>query len=338
MTSILVTGGAGFIGSHMCAELLDTGHTITVFDNLCNSSERSVRAVEQITQRQVLFVHGDLRNQEQVSTLFKRNEFDAVMHFAGLKAVSESVADPIFYYENNVVGTLNLLSAMNEAGTKTLVFSSSATVYGHPASMPIAETCATRPINPYGQSKLMVEQILSDLCASDAEWRVSALRYFNPVGAHQSGEIGEDPNDTPNNLMPYIAQVAIGRRPELLVFGDDYDTPDGTGVRDYIHVMDLVRGHLKALELLKHRSGFHVHNLGTGRGYSVLEVIDAFSRACNRKVPYRIVARRPGDAASSFADPGLANDELGWEARYSLDDMCRDAWNWQRKYPQGFNE
>ncbi|MFW6094057.1 MAG: UDP-glucose 4-epimerase GalE [Pseudomonadota bacterium] len=336
MAEVLVTGGAGYVGSHMCVELLQAGHQVVVVDNLSNSSARSLQAVQRITQRPLTFVEADLRDADRLNALFEAHDIAAVLHFAGLKAVGESVAKPMLYYDNNVSGTLRLLEAMRDAGVKTLVFSSSATVYGMPAHVPIDEGFPTAPVNPYGRTKLQIEQILQDLHESDPTWRISLLRYFNPVGAHGSGEIGEDPNDIPNNLMPYIAQVAVGRLPHLKVFGDDYDTPDGTGVRDYIHVVDLARGHLKALEYLERHAGVHVHNLGTGRGHSVLEVVGAFSRAAGRDIPYEIVARRPGDVAQSFADPARANLELGWEAGLGLDRMCEDVWRWQTKHPQGY--
>lgn len=338
MSQVLVTGGAGYIGSHMCVELLQRGYDVTVVDNLSNSSARAVQAVEQITQKSIDFLEADLRDGDRLADLFKANEFEAVLHFAGLKAVGESVAKPSVYYDNNVTGTLKLIEAMNAADVHTLVFSSSATVYGLPETMPISEDCPTNPINPYGRTKLMVEEILRDLHASDPRWRISALRYFNPVGAHACGEIGEDPNDIPNNLMPYIAQVAVGRLPQLSVFGDDYPTPDGTGVRDYIHVVDLVRGHLRALQMLGESAGFYVHNLGTGTGYSVLDMIKAFERASGKTIPYKIVGRRAGDAATSYADPSRALSDLGWKAQYGIDEMCRDTWHWQSKHPQGFSD
>ena len=335
-TEILVTGGAGYIGSHMCVELLQAGYRVVVLDNLSNSSARSIEAVQKITQKPLTFVEADLRDASALEQLFNRNDFSAVLHFAGLKAVGESVAKPLHYYNNNVNGTLQLIHAMTAANVKTLVFSSSATVYGIPDRVPIAEDFPTGPINPYGRTKLQIEDILRDLQASDPDWRISLLRYFNPVGAHASGEIGEDPNDIPNNLMPYIAQVAVGKLPHLRVFGDDYPTRDGTGVRDYIHVDDLVRGHLKALEYLAQRPGIAVHNLGTGTGYSVLDVVQAFERASGQRIPYQIVERRPGDAAECYADPTKANVELSWEARRDLKHMCEDAWRWQQRHPNGY--
>jgi len=334
--TVLVTGGAGYIGSHMCVELLQHGYRVVVLDNLSNASVHALEAVQRLTQRSIAFVEADLRDGDALRGLFEQYPVDAVLHFAGLKAVGESVAEPARYYDNNVNGTLRLLEAMTQAGVHRLVFSSSATVYGMPEQVPIAESAATGPINPYGRSKLMVEDMLRDLQASDDRWRISLLRYFNPVGAHPSGELGEDPHGIPNNLLPYISQVAVGRLPHLRVFGDDYDTPDGTGVRDYIHVLDLVRGHLKALEYLREHSGCFVHNLGTGRGYSVLEVLRAFEAASGRRIPYEIVERRPGDAASCYADPGKAERDLGWQATLTLEEMCADAWRWQHSHPDGF--
>ncbi|MEQ8783435.1 MAG: UDP-glucose 4-epimerase GalE [Roseibium album] len=336
MTEVLVTGGAGYIGSHMCVELLQAGYDVVVADNLSNSSARSLQAVQRITQKPLSFVEMDIRDEERLAALFRSHRFDAVLHFAGLKAVAESVAEPLRYYDNNVNGTLRLVEAMSSAGVKTLVFSSSATVYGTQERVPIDESAGTAPTNPYGRTKLQVEQLLHDLGDADAQWRISLLRYFNPVGAHPSGEIGEDPNDIPNNLMPYIAQVAIGRLPCLRVFGDDYATADGTGVRDYIHVVDLVNGHLRALDYLQANTGVAVHNLGSGRGHSVLEVIAAFERASGRPIAHEVVARRPGDVARSFADPGKANRELNWTATHDLERICQDAWKWQTRHPDGY--
>lgn len=336
MTEILVTGGAGYIGSHMCVELLQAGYRVVVLDNLSNSSVNSLEAVQRITQKKLSFVEADLRDARALRQTFNQHDICAVLHFGGLKAVGESVAKPLHYYDNNVNGTLQLIQAMMETNVKTLVFSSSATVYGMPDRVPIAEDFPTGPINPYGRTKLQTEDILRDLVASDPEWRISLLRYFNPVGAHASGEIGEDPNDIPNNLMPYISQVAVGRLPHLGVFGDDYPTRDGTGVRDYIHVVDLVRGHLKALEYLDQHPGAAVHNLGTGTGYSVLDVVQAFERASGQQIPYQITERRPGDAAECYADPTRANVELGWQAHFGLKRMCEDAWRWQQKHPGGY--
>lgn len=338
MTEVLVTGGAGYIGSHMCVELLQAGYRVVVLDNLSNSTARSLQAVQRITQKSLSFVEGDLRDPRKLESVFASHDISAVLHFAGLKAVGESVARPMLYYDNNVNGTLRLLEAMDTANVKTLVFSSSATVYGVPEVMPIREDYPTGAINPYGRTKLQIEDMLQDLYVSDPQWRISLLRYFNPVGAHASGEIGEDPNDIPNNLMPYIAQVAVGRLPRLRVFGNDYPTPDGTGIRDYIHVVDLARGHLKALEYLEERGGLGIHNLGTGRGYSVLEVIKAFETASGREIPYEITERRPGDAAQSYADPSKAEKELKWRAEFGLQRMCEDVWRWQMQHPNGYGK
>lgn len=338
MKQVLVTGGAGYIGSHMCVELLQTGYEVVVLDNLCNSSRKSLDAVERITQKELSFVEGDLRDPVLLKEIFSTNEIQAVLHFGGLKAVGESVAQPASYYDNNVLGTLRLIEAMAEAVCHTLVFSSSATVYGMPEVMPIDETFVTGAINPYGRTKLHIEEMLKDLAGSDPQWRISLLRYFNPVGAHASGEIGEDPEGPPNNLMPFISQVAVGLRPQVNVFGDDYPTPDGTGVRDYIHVLDLVSGHLKALQFLAEHSGVHVHNLGTGTGYSVLQMIKAFSEASGKDIPYQVVERRPGDAAVSYADPGKAERELGWRAEFDLKRMCEDVWRWQSRHPDGYRD
>lgn len=336
MSEVLVTGGAGYIGSHMCVELLQSGHEVTVIDSLQNGSKGALDAVQRITGRRLDFLQADLRNSAALEALFSRHSFHAVLHFAGLKAVGESVQQPLRYYDNNVHGTLVLLETMARHAVHRLVFSSSATVYGMPDEMPITETCPTDPINPYGRTKHHIEQILEDLAASSSDWRIALLRYFNPVGAHSSGDLGEDPQGIPNNLMPYIAQVAVGRRERLQVYGSDYPTPDGTGVRDYIHVVDLVQGHLRALDHLDTSAGCHTFNLGTGSGHSVLEMIAAFERASGRKIPFDIVARRPGDAAVSYADPHRAALELGWKAEFDLDAMCRDAWHWQSRHPQGF--
>jgi len=333
---LLVTGGAGFVGSHTCVELLNTGHSIVVLDNLSNSSTKSLDAVRRITNRPLDFVEGDLRDAACLDRLFASNCFDAVIHFGGLKAVGESVAKPLLYYENNVMGTVHLINAMKAHSVKTLVFSSSATVYGNPARVPATEDLPTSATNPYGRSKLVIEEMLRDVYASDPEWRISLLRYFNPVGAHASGELGEDPRGTPNNLLPYIAQVAVGHLPHLRVFGNDYATPDGTGVRDYIHVVDLARGHIAALKFLSDRPKLAVHNLGTGRGSSVLEALRAFEEASGRAIPFRVVERRPGDIAECYADTTKAHRELGWSAEYDLNDMCRDAWKWQSRHPNGF--
>ncbi len=333
---ILVTGGAGYIGSHTCVELLDAGHDVVVVDNLANSKEESLRRVQAITGRPLTFYRADLLDRSSLRDIFQREPIDAVIHFAGLKAVGESVQQPLSYYHNNITGTVILAEVMAESGVKSIVFSSSATVYGDPRSVPIREDFPLGPTNPYGRTKWMIEQILSDLHASDPSWNVILLRYFNPIGAHKSGSIGEDPQGIPNNLLPYIAQVAVNRLPELMIFGNDYPTPDGTGVRDYIHVVDLARGHLHALQRHAGGSGVAVYNLGTGRGYSVLEVVAAFERASGRKIPYRITARREGDIAICYADPSRANRELAWEALLGIDEMCADIWRWQSLNPEGF--
>ena len=334
---ILVTGGAGYIGSLTTLALLQTGADVVVLDNLCNSSAESLKRVAQIAGREPVFVEGDIRDWALLSRLFAQYPVEAVLHFAGLKAVGESVAQPLRYYDNNVHGSQVLLQAMADAGVFNFVFSSSATVYGEPAQMPISETCPVgQPTNPYGRSKLMVEDILRDLALSDPRWRIAILRYFNPVGAHENGLIGEDPNGIPNNLLPYIAQVAVGKLPELVVFGNDYPTPDGTGVRDYIHVVDLAEGHLRALEALQTRTSAHVWNLGTGQGYSVLDMIHAFETASGRQVPYRIARRRSGDIAACYADPTKAEQELGWKAVRGLPEMMRDTWRWQEMNPDGY--
>ena len=330
MQNILVTGGAGYIGSHTCVELLAAGHNLVVIDNFSNSKPAVLARVEQISGRQVPFMEVDIRDRGALRDVFRQHAIDAVIHFAGLKAVGESVSQPLRYYDNNISGSIALFEVMAESSVKTLVFSSSATVYGDPHSVPIREDFPLSATNPYGRSKLMLEDILRDLSRSDESWKIALLRYFNPVGAHESGIIGEDPNGIPNNLMPYITQVAVGKLPQLSVFGDDYPTPDGTGVRDYIHVVDLARGHLAALEALSGTSGVMAVNLGTGQGYSVLDVVRAFEKASDRPVPYRIVPRRPGDVAQCYADPTLAKERLGWQAQRGLDEMCRDSWRWQQ--------
>jgi len=334
--AILITGGAGYIGSHTCVELLSSGEEIVVVDNLSNSKEESLNRVRAITGKDFFFYPYDLRNKESIGEIFSRHAIEGVIHFAGLKAVGESVAFPVKYYENNLGSTLALLDVMASFNVKTFVFSSSATVYGNPHTVPITEDFPLSATNPYGSTKLMIERILQDLHASDPSWKISVLRYFNPTGAHPSGLIGEDPNDIPNNLVPYITQVAIGKRPYLNVFGDDYPTEDGTGVRDYIHVVDLAKGHLAALKVLKRDGGFLIHNLGTGTGYSVLEMIDAFQRVSGREIPYVVGARRPGDVAVCYADPKKAQAELDWYAEKELVEMCRDSWNWQINNPNGY--
>jgi len=335
--TILVTGGAGYIGSHMCVELLQNGYEVIVFDNLANASRKSIDAVQRITQKSLTFVEGDIRDADCLKQIFEQHSINAVLHFAGLKAVGESTESPLTYYDNNMNGTMRLIEAMTAAECKRMVFSSSATVYGIPETVPIDEQAPTGATNPYGRTKLMIEEMLRDLYAADPNWHISLLRYFNPVGAHASGEIGEDPNDVPNNLMPFIAQVAVGKRERLSVFGDDYETDDGTGVRDYIHVVDLVKGHLKALEFLRQGPRLATHNLGTGNGYSVLDTVRAFEAASGVKIPYDIVARRPGDIAASFADAESAKRELGWEAQYDMQRMCEDVWRWQSKHPDGYS-
>ncbi|NLB05772.1 MAG: UDP-glucose 4-epimerase GalE [Desulfobulbaceae bacterium] len=334
---VLVTGGAGYIGSHTCLELLHSGHQVTVIDNLANSSREALRRVEALSGRSLTFHEVDLLDLEALRTVFRQTpEATAVIHFAGLKAVGESVRIPLRYYQNNLNGTLNLCQVMAEQEVKVLVFSSSATVYGDPASVPIREDFPLSCTNPYGRTKLMIEEILRDLHRADPTWRIGLLRYFNPVGAHPSGRIGEDPGGIPNNLMPYIAQVAVGSLEELAVFGGDYPTPDGTGVRYYIHVVDLALGHLLALEKLVDTPGVLTCNLGTGRGYSVLDMVRAFEAACGRAIPFRIVDRRSGDIAQCYADPSLARQELGWQATRDLGEMCADSWRWQSTNPQGY--
>jgi UDP-glucose 4-epimerase len=334
--NVLVTGGAGYIGSHTTLELLQAGHEVTVVDNLSNSKEEALRRVEELAGRALTFHRVDLLHREGLSRAFAGRGVEAVIHFAGLKAVGESVAEPLRYYENNVAGTLALLDVMGRTGVRNIVFSSSATVYGDPHRVPITEDFPLGATNPYGRSKLMIEEILRDLCRSDARWNVALLRYFNPVGAHPSGRIGEDPNGIPNNLLPYISQVAVGRLRELSVFGNDYPTPDGTGVRDYIHVVDLAIGHLRALEKLASAPGIVTYNLGTGRGNSVLEMVAAFEKASGRLIPYRLTGRRPGDVAACYADPSRAREELGWAAERGVDEMCADTWRWQQANPEGY--
>ncbi len=333
---ILTTGGAGFIGSHTCLELLQQGCEVVVADNLLNSKEESLRRVQALAGRPLAFHKVDLLDKPALAAVFREHRIDAVIHFAGLKAVGESVRQPLRYYHNNLTGTLVLCEVMQAAGVHSLVFSSSATVYGNPERVPIPEDAPLSAANPYGQTKLMIERMLRDLRAADPAWQIAILRYFNPVGAHPSGRIGEDPNGIPNNLFPGIAQVAVGKLKELLVFGNDYPTPDGTGVRDYIHVVDLARGHLRALDRLRARPGIVTYNLGTGRGYSVLEALAAFGKACGKTIPRRMAARRPGDIAACYADPRLANRELNWKAEKDLESMCADAWRWQVNNPDGY--
>ena len=335
--TILVTGGAGYIGSHTCVELLNAGYDVVVLDNLYNASEKAVERVKQITGRELVFYNADVCDRAAVTKIFDEQKIDAVIHFAGYKAVGESVHKPIEYYTNNIDGTLILTDVMRAHGCKNFIFSSSATVYGDPAFVPITEECPKgKCTNPYGWTKWMIEQILTDIHTADPEWNVILLRYFNPIGAHKSGLIGEDPKGIPNNLLPYIAQVAIGKLNCLGVFGNDYDTPDGTGVRDYIHVVDLARGHVKAIEKLAANDGVSIYNLGTGHGYSVLQVVAAFEKACGHKIKYEIKPRRDGDIAQCYCDPSRAERELGWKAEYGIDEMCADSWNWQTKNPNGY--
>lgn len=336
--AILVTGGAGYIGSHTLVELIKKGYETVVIDNLYNSSEKSLDRVEAITGVKPKFYFGDVRDEDLLRRIFTENEIKYVIHFAGLKAVGESCKKPLFYYDNNLNGTLVLVKVMTEFNCKNLVFSSSATVYGTPERLPLDETCKIGgTTNPYGTSKYFQEIMLTDICKADPDWNVILLRYFNPVGAHESGLIGEDPDGIPNNLMPYVAKVAIGELKEVGVFGNDYPTPDGTGVRDYIHVVDLAKGHVAAIEKVKTK-GVHIYNLGTGVGYSVLDVIKAFSKACGRELPYAIKPRRDGDVASNFADSSKAKRELDWQAELNLDDMCASSWNWQKKNPHGYKD
>jgi len=335
---VLVTGGAGYIGSHTVVLLVEAGHEVVVFDNFCNASIESIRRVEKIVNQEIEVVEGDIRNRDDLNAVFEQHTIDAVIHFAGLKAVGESVALPLKYYDNNVHGSAVLCGVMAAYGCKSIIFSSSATVYGDPHTTPILEEFPLSATNPYGRSKLMVEEILRDVYVSDKEWKVVLLRYFNPVGAHASGTIGEDPNGIPNNLMPFIAQTAVGKREYLSVFGDDYDTKDGTGVRDYIHVVDLARGHVNALERIKNFNEVMTINLGTGNGYSVLEMVKAFEKASGKEVPYKIASRRAGDIATCFADPSYAKEVLGWEATRGIEAMCEDGWRWQRQNPSGYNK
>jgi UDP-glucose 4-epimerase len=334
--NILVTGGAGYIGSHTCVELLNSGYGVVVIDNLSNAKFESIRRVQEITGKTIEFFENDLLDRPSLNAVFEKQQIDSVIHFAGLKAVGESVSIPLDYYHNNITGTLMLCDAMKDHGVKNIVFSSSATVYGDPHAVPIKEDFPLGATNPYGRTKLMIEELLRDLYVSDNEWNIALLRYFNPVGAHESGRIGEDPNDIPNNLTPYITQVAIGKLSELPVFGNDYPTKDGTGVRDYIHVVDLALGHLSALEKLKSKPGVVTYNLGTGLGYSVMDMVRAFEKASGKKIPYKIAERRPGDIATCYADPSKAQKELFWTADRGIDEMCADAWRWQSQNPNGY--
>ena len=334
--NILVTGGAGYIGSHTIIELLSNGHNVVVVDNLSNSSRESLRRVEIITGKNIEFHEIDLRNHDMLESVFNAHTFDAVIHFAGLKAVGESVSRALYYYQNNLESTLSLLEAMKQFDVKKLVFSSSATVYGDPQILPVTEDAPRSATNPYGQTKLMIEQILEDVAGTNEDWNITSLRYFNPIGAHESGTIGEDPNGLPNNLLPYVAQVAAGKLEKVNVFGNDYDTPDGTGIRDYIHVVDLASAHLAALEKLDHPNIYKAYNIGTGGTISVLEMIEAFKIASGKEIPYDVIARRPGDIASCYADPSLANQELGWKAKLTLQDGCDSSWKWQSLNPDGF--
>ena len=336
---VLVTGGAGYIGSHTCVELLQAGHQAVIVDNLYNSSETAVRRVEEITGQTVSFYKEDICDRNALEKIFKKEQPEAVLHFAGYKAVGESVERPLEYYRNNLGGTMTLCEVMKQYRVKNIIFSSSATVYGDPAEIPITENCPKGICtNPYGWTKWMLEQVLSDLHRADPEWNVILLRYFNPIGAHRSGRIGEDPKGIPNNLLPYVSQVAIGRLKCVGVFGNDYNTPDGTGVRDYIHVVDLAKGHVKAMRKFREKPAVRIYNLGTGRGYSVLDVIRAFEKACGHEIPYEIRPRRSGDIAACYCDPGKAREDLGWEAEYGIEEMCADSWRWQSMNPDGYGE
>jgi UDP-glucose 4-epimerase len=335
--SILVAGGAGYIGSHTCVELLNAGYEIVVVDNLDNSKHESLKRIKELTGKNFTFYRADLLDKDALVQIFSKNKIEAVIHFAGLKAVGESVEKPLRYYHNNITGTLVLTEVMQQFGVEKMVFSSSATVYGMPEQVPIREDFSLSATNPYGRTKLMIEEILRDVYVSNNDWSIALLRYFNPIGAHESGRIGEDPNGIPNNLMPYITQVAVGKLNELKVFGNDYQTVDGTGVRDYIHVVDLAKGHLKALEKVMSTTGIEAYNLGTGKGYSFLEMVKAFESASGKNVPYQIVERRPGDIAKCYADPMKAKTELGWEAEKGIEEMCRDSWRWQAENPNGYD-
>jgi UDP-glucose 4-epimerase len=335
---ILVTGGAGYIGSHTTLLLLQRGFNVIVFDNLSNSSYESIRRIEKLTNKEMIFIEGDVSNREDLEKVFTSYAIETVIHFAGLKSVNESIEKPLYYYHNNSMGTIILCEVMEQYNCKSLIFSSSATVYGNPSSLPIEETFPLHPTNPYGKSKLMVEEILKDLVTSDNTWRIAVLRYFNPVGAHISGEIGEDPHGTPNNLMPFIAQTAMGKQKKLYIFGNDYPTPDGTGVRDYIHVMDLAEGHLAALDKIESLNGLSIVNIGTGRGYSVFELLETFEKVSKKSIPYEVVARRSGDIAACYTDVSYAKKVLHWEAKRTLKEMCEDTWRWQQKNPYGYKK
>lgn len=336
--AILITGGAGYIGSHTCVELVNAGYEVIVVDNLTNSKKESLSRINKLTGKEITFYKIDILDKKKLEKIFAENTIDTVIHFAGLKAVGESVQIPLRYYHNNISGTLILCEVMNKYNVRKMVFSSSATVYGTPRSVPISEDFPLSGTNPYAKTKLMIEDILRDLYHSDNNWSISLLRYFNPIGAHESGMIGEDPNGIPNNLMPYISQVAVGKLKELPVFGNDYPTIDGTGVRDYIHVVDLAKGHLKACQRIQTTTGIEAYNLGTGKGYSVLEIVAAFEKESGKKVPYKILERRPGDIAICYSDPTKAKEKLGWTAEKGIDEMCRDAWRWQLKNPNGYNK
>ncbi|WP_295421886.1 UDP-glucose 4-epimerase GalE [Sulfurovum sp.] len=337
-STILVTGGAGYIGSHTVVLLIEAGYDVVVFDNFCNASRESIKRVEKITGEEITVIEGDIRSRKDLKKVFESRTIDSVIHFAGLKAVGESVEQPLRYYDNNVYGTVSLCEVMAEYGCRSIVFSSSATVYGDPHTTPIKEDFPLFATNPYGRSKLFIEEILRDLYVSDNRWKIVLLRYFNPVGAHESGTIGEDPSGIPNNLMPFIAQTAVGKREYLSVFGDDYDTHDGTGVRDYIHVVDLAEGHVKALDRINSFNAVMTINLGTGKGYSVLDMVKAFEKASGKEVPYRIAPRRAGDIAKCYADPSYAKEILGWEAKKGIEEMCKDSWRWQSNNPNGYDK
>lgn len=334
---ILVTGGAGYIGSHTCIELLNSGYEVVVVDNLCNASKESLFRVQDITGKKVKFYQVDINNKRKMNKIFSKEGIFAVIHFAGLKAVGESVEKPLEYFINNISGTLVLCEAMKNNGVKNIVFSSSATVYGKPESVPIKEDFALSTTNPYGRTKLIIEEMLGDISFSDDKWKIILLRYFNPIGAHESGRIGEDPKGIPNNLLPYVSKVAVGSLPYVSVYGNDYETPDGTGVRDYIHVVDLAKGHIKALQKIEEISGIEAYNLGTGKGYSVLDIINSFSKACEKEIDYRVAPRRPGDIDICYADSTKAKEQLGWEAEYGIEKMCEDTWRWQKNNPKGYN-